>query len=138
MYFHIVFLPLFYHTPLFPSSQTHQLGDKVMFYIDDSRAANQLKSLGSIPSKDGDLRVVVKPSPPPKGLDGGGGGDRGGGSRGGARPDSRRGGGGARSPLGSFFERKRDEDDDMGGDVTMTENVIEIIQVKGGKGSMMF
>ena len=102
-----------------------------MFYVDDSRAADQLKSLGSITSKDGDLRVVVKPSPPPKGVDGG---SRGGGTRGGARTDSRRGGGGTRSPLGGSYDGgRRDGDEDMSGDITMTENVGDIIQVKGNR-----
>ena len=37
-----------------------------MFFVDDSRAANQLKQLGQIQSRGGPLSVLVKPSPPPK------------------------------------------------------------------------
>lgn len=45
-----------------------------MFFVSDSRAANQLKQLGQIQSRGGPLTVLVKPSPPPKGdrQDGGG------------------------------------------------------------------
>ena len=59
--------------------QVHQLGDKLMFFVNDTRAANQLKQLGQIQSRDGPLTVMVKPSPPPKG--GGPGGKQEGGTR---------------------------------------------------------
>lgn len=48
--------------------QIHQLGDKVLFFVEEPRAAEELKSLGKIQSKSGQLTVLVKPSGPPKGV----------------------------------------------------------------------
>ena len=45
----------------------HQLGEKLMFFVNDTKTANQLKKVGQIQSRDGPLVVLVKPSPPPKG-----------------------------------------------------------------------
>ena len=56
----------------FKAQQVHSKGDKLMFFIEESRAANEMKRLG-------DSAIVVKPSPPPRGIGGGGGGGRGGG-----------------------------------------------------------
>ena len=47
--------------------QIHQLGEKLMFFVNDTRAANQLKKLGQVQSRNGPLTVLVKPCPPPKG-----------------------------------------------------------------------
>lgn len=51
-----------------------------MFFVNDSRAANQLKQLGQIQSRNGPLTVLVKPSPPPRSgrQDGGSGSGSGG------------------------------------------------------------
>ena len=38
-----------------------------MFFVNDIRAANQLKKLGQVQSRNGPLTVLVKPCPPPKG-----------------------------------------------------------------------
>lgn len=38
-----------------------------MFFVNDKRAANQLKQLGQVQTRDGTLTVLVKPSPPPRG-----------------------------------------------------------------------
>ena len=38
-----------------------------MFFINEGRAANQLKQLGQIQSRDGPLSIFVKQCPPPKG-----------------------------------------------------------------------
>ena len=46
-------------------TQWHVLGDKTIFFIEDQETAMKLKQLGSLPSSGGELRVVVKPSPPP-------------------------------------------------------------------------
>ncbi len=113
-----------------------------MFYLDDNRAAQQLRELESIQSKDGQLRVLVKPSPPPKGAtDGGGGGGRGGerrrgdGERRRGDGERRRGDGGrwgARSPMGQQYRGRRDSDEDMGGgdDATMSGDTTNVIQVR--------
>ena len=45
--------------------QWHVLGDKTIFFIEDQNTAMKLKQLGNLPSSGGELRVVVKPSPPP-------------------------------------------------------------------------
>ena len=45
--------------------QCHVLGDKTIFFIEDHDTAMKLKQLGNLPSAGGELRVVVKPSPPP-------------------------------------------------------------------------
>ena len=45
--------------------QWHVLGDKTIFFIEDQSTAMKLKQLGNLPSSGGELRVVVKPSPPP-------------------------------------------------------------------------
>ena len=42
-----------------------------MFFVEDSRIANQLKRLRSLESRDGDLLVLVKPCPPPRGAEDG-------------------------------------------------------------------
>ena len=41
-----------------------------MFFVEDSRAAEELSSLGKIQSKDGPLTLLVKHSDPPKGSHG--------------------------------------------------------------------
>ena len=41
------------------------LGDKTIFFIEDNDTAMKLKQIGNLPSAGGELRVVVKPSPPP-------------------------------------------------------------------------
>ena len=46
--------------------QIHKLGEKLMFFINDTRAANQLKQLGQVQSRDGPLSIFVKQCPPPK------------------------------------------------------------------------
>ena len=46
-------------------SQCHVLGDKTIFFIEDHDMAMKLKQLGNLPSAGGELRIVVKPSPPP-------------------------------------------------------------------------
>ncbi len=38
-----------------------------MFFLAEPEAAMELKQLGSIDSKNGELSVLVKPSPPPRG-----------------------------------------------------------------------
>ena len=45
--------------------QWHVLGDKTIFFIEDHDTAMKLKHIGNLPSAGGELRVVVKPSPPP-------------------------------------------------------------------------
>lgn len=82
-----------------------------MFFVNDTRAANQLKKLGHIQSRDGPLAVLVKPSPPPKCS--GQNEKRGGGSRFVSAPRGRGKGG-----LGS-----RDDDE------TMEEDPTEIVKV---------
>ena len=42
-----------------------------MFFVEDSRIANQLKRLGKLESRDGTLLVIVKPCPPPRGAEDG-------------------------------------------------------------------
>ena len=42
-----------------------------MFFVEDSRIANQLKRLRNLESRDGDLLVLVKPCPPPRGVEDG-------------------------------------------------------------------
>ena len=46
----------------------HVKGDKVMFFVEESRAANQLKKLGELECRDGSLPILVKPCPPPRGA----------------------------------------------------------------------
>ena len=82
-----------------------------MFFINDTRAANQLKQLGQVQSRDGPLTVLVKPCPPPKGS---GQGDR---QDGGSRFESAQRGRG-RGALGS-----RD------GDEVMEEDPTEVVKV---------
>ena len=45
--------------------QWHVLGDKTIFFIEDQNIAMKLKQLGTLHSSGGELRIVVKPSPPP-------------------------------------------------------------------------
>ena len=81
------------------------MGDKLMFFIEDNRAASSLKKYGEMETRDGPLSIYVKPSPPPKGSGGGGGrgGGRGGGGGGGSDgSDSGEGGG-----VGSYHQRQR-------------------------------
>ena len=40
-----------------------------MFFIEESRAANQLRQLGSIDTNKGSVTINVRPCPPPRGLD---------------------------------------------------------------------
>ena len=85
-----------------------------MFFVNDTRAANQLKQLGQVQSRDGHLSVFVKPCPPPKGSSGQG--DRqDGASRFESAPRGRGRGGG----LGN-----RD------GDEVMEEDPTEVVKVK--------
>ena len=39
-----------------------------MFFVEESRAANQLKKLGELECRDDCLPIYVKPCPPPKGA----------------------------------------------------------------------
>lgn len=98
------------------SLQVHQLGEKVMFFVDDTRAANQLKQLGQVQTRDGPLTVLVKPCPPPKGS--GQGEKQDGGSRFESGPRGR-GRGRGRGGLGS-----RD------GDEVMEEDPTEVVKVQ--------
>ena len=104
------------------ASQMHQLGDKVMFYLEDPRAAKELSNVKTITSKDGPLVVTVYPSAPPKGIhDGGRGGGRGGGGG---------GGGGGHRRGAAPYERHRDKGGmDSSDDVVMEEGSAEVIQV---------
>lgn len=58
--------------------QVHTKADKVMFFINDSMAADSLKEVsGRIQSKTGPIKVIVHASDPPlprRGMDNGGGG----------------------------------------------------------------
>ena len=109
---HVVYVILFH-------MQTHQLGDKVMFYLQESAAAQQLNKLKSLPSKDGPLTVFVKPSTAPKGIHDDGGGRRGGG-RGGRGGGQRRGAGPYQSDVGGISNS---------GDAIMQESHLDVIQV---------
>lgn len=40
----------------------------VLFFVEESRAANQLKKLGELECRDGSLPILVKPCPPPRGA----------------------------------------------------------------------
>ena len=42
------------------------LSDKFMFFLENSRAASQLKRLGTIDVQDDSLPVIIKPCPPPR------------------------------------------------------------------------
>lgn len=88
-----------------------------MFYVDDYRAADQLKTLESIKSKDGQLRIVVKPSDAPRGSHEEGSEER---------PDTSRRGG---RPRGQYTGSSRRSEEDMSGDVVMMEGSNEVIQV---------
>ena len=88
-----------------------------MFFLEESRAAEELKNVGKIQSKDGPLNVLVKPSPPPKSRDGGGGAMGGGGASGGGRP---------RQPAARFSQPMRTRSDD---DTLMEEDPTQVLGV---------
>lgn len=87
-----------------------------MFFVEESRAAEQIRELKSIQSRSGPLPISVKQCPPPHG-EGDGGGRGGGGSSGG--PMKRKEGfGGGRMPF-----KRRDSD------VTMEEDSAAVLLV---------
>ena len=90
------------------------MGDKVFFFLEEPRAAQELKNLGQLSCKDGPLTVLVRPSDPPRTK---GGGDssssRGAPSRGGPR-------------FSNPGRRKGETDDD---DIFMDEDPTQIITV---------
>ena len=116
--------------------QVHVMGDKLMFFIEDNRAASSLKKYGEMETRDGPLSIYVKPSPPPKGSSGGGGrgGGRGGGGGGSDGSDSgesggvgsyhqrQRGGRGNRRGRGGVFSR-------VDGDISMEEDASAVVKV---------
>lgn len=84
-----------------------------MFFIAESRAANQLKKLASIESRNGELGVLVKPSPPPRGAKGG--------------REVKETFGGMKANFGTAYGgRSRTNDAD---DISMQEDASEVIQV---------
>lgn len=54
------------HVLTYTLTQIHVINDKLMFFVEDPRAANQLKRLGRMDTQDGSLRLIVKPCPPPR------------------------------------------------------------------------
>ena len=91
-----------------------------MFFVEESRAANQLRQLGSIDTNKGSVNVYVKPSPPPRGLDGD---DRPAwNSRGGQTSRYSRGGGNRGGSTRGFFEKAEH-------DVTMEEDPSAVLLV---------
>ena len=96
----------------FKAQQVHSKGDKLMFFIEESRAANEMKRLG-------DSAIVVKPSPPPRGIGGGGGGGgRGGGGERGGGSWGRGGSGGWQNDSQGDRRVQRRESDMMEEDST--------------------
>ena len=101
-----------------------------MFFIAESRAANQFKELTSIESRNGELSIFVKPSPPPRESKGSAN------SRGGREVKATFGTahGGRRRPNDtddisfgtSYGGRRRPNDAD---DISMQEDASEVIQV---------
>ena len=63
----------------FQPQKVHTGGDKLIFFIEESRAANQLKQLNGVDN----ITIYVKPSPPPHGMGSGGEGTSRGGFKGG-------------------------------------------------------
>lgn len=54
------------HVLTYTTTQIHVINDKLMFFVEDARAANQLKRLGRMDTQDGSLHLIVKPCPPPR------------------------------------------------------------------------
>lgn len=104
--------------------QIHVRGDKLMFFIEESHAAEQMKELRSIQSRDGALPIAVKSCPPPD-SDGGRGG-RGGGGGGDRRGGDRRGG--ASFTRGKEFGRRTFQRSDS--DVMMEEDSAAVLLVR--------
>ena len=90
-----------------------------MFFVEESRAAEQMRELKSIQSRSGPLPISVKQSPPPHSDGDGGGRGRGGSSSGGGPMKRKEGfGGGGRAPF-----KRRDSD------VTMEEDSAAVLLV---------
>ena len=90
-----------------------------MFFVEEPRAAEQMRELKSIQSRSGPLPVSVKQCPPPHGEGDGGGGARGGGGSSGGGPMRRKEGFvGGRAPF-----KRRDSD------VTMEEDSAAVLLV---------
>ena len=85
-----------------------------MFFVNDSRAAGELRELGTVQSKSGPLKIAVKPSDPPKGKRDGGGASGGFSSERYQRP-----------PRFARSGMNRSNDDD----VSMDEDPTEVIKV---------
>ena len=89
-----------------------------MFFMEESRAAQELMSLGKIESKSGPLKLMVKPCDPPKGGAGGSGGHSGGQSGGQSR--------GVFAPRSNFSHSGGRSIDD---DISMDEDPSQVIKV---------
>ena len=87
-----------------------------MFFVEESRAANQLKKLGELDCRDGSLPILVKPCPPPRGA----------GEDGGQRPPrfNRSGRGGGSAMRAGVTGRGR-----LDGDIQMEEDNTAVILV---------
>ena len=106
------------------SPKVHVKADKLMFFVEESRAAEQLKELRSIQSRHGELPIAVKPSPPPRGEGGSGSGGGGSSGVGGV------GGGGEGGPpwrKEGFSGRRMQQRGE--GDVTMEEDSAAVLLV---------
>lgn len=111
---------------IFSSSfQVHQLGDKVLFFVEEHRAAQELKNVGNLPSKGGPLTIIVKPSGPPKNK---GGHDSSRGRGGSSRGGSSRGGSSRGGSRFTYEGRRKGDDDD---DISMDEDPTQVLTVRG-------
>ena len=92
------------------------MGDKLMFFVEDSRVANELKRVQQISAAGREpLLVIVRPSPPPRGI-----------GRGGNRDHHGRG---MRDEDGGDWRGREGPSAPFGGDARMEEDPKTVILV---------